>query len=145
MWYGPLVLALAAGLLSCAVRGAAVGRIALVALTVLAGVDLALYGVRGVVAWQDFLTRPQAVGYLDTNGFLPRGGAARLMRGGFPNLYLLAGHRLADGYLGLSPRRLLDYRQAGALRLAQVEYSTRTSCRTRSFPTPNRWSVGGCI
>ena len=122
VWYGPLVLALAAGLLSCAVRGAAVGRIALVALTVLAGVDLALYGVRGVVAWQDFLTRPQAVGYLDTNGFLPRGGAARLMRGGFPNLYLLAGHRLADGYLGLSPRRLLDYRQAGALRLAQVEY-----------------------
>ena len=122
VWYGPLVLALAAGLLTCVVRGAAAARMALVALTVLAGVDLALYGVRGVVAWQDFLTRPQAVGYLDTNGFLPRGGAVRLLRGGFPNLYLFAGHRLADGYLGMWPRRLLDYRQAAALRLAQVEY-----------------------
>ena len=122
VWYGPMVLALAAGLLTCAVRGAAVGRAALVGLALLTGGDLALYGVRGVVAWQDFLTRQQAVGFLDSNGFLPRGGGVRLLRGGFPDLYLLAGHRLADGYLGITPTRLLDYRRADALRLAQVEY-----------------------
>ena len=122
VWYGPMVLVLAAGLLTCAVRGAAVGRAALVGLALLTGGDLALYGLRGVVAWQDFLTRQQAVGYLDTNAFLPHGGDVRLLRGGFPDLYLLAGHRLADGYVGITPTRLLDYRRADALRLAQVEY-----------------------
>lgn len=122
VWFGPVVLVLAAGLLTCVLRGGAAGRAALVALVLVASGDLALYGVRGVVAWQDFLTRQQAVAYLDTNQFLPHGGGGRLLRGGFPDLYVLAGHRLADGYLGIVPKRLLDYHQAEALRLAQVEY-----------------------
>ena len=119
-WAGPLVLALSAVLLTLAVRG---HRVALVALVVLAACDHALYGLNGVITWQDFVTRQQAIGFLDTNSFLPRAGDNRLMRGNYPNLYLLANHRLLDGYVAITPSKQLDYHQPNALRVAQVEYA----------------------
>ena len=119
-WMGPLVLAAAAVLLSLAVRGA---RFAVVGLVLLAAGDQALYGLGGVIGWHDFVTRQQAVGFLDTNSFLPQAGESRLLRGNFPNLYLLRGHRLLDGYVALTPSRQLDYHQPNALRVAQVEYA----------------------
>ena len=119
-WFGPLVLAPAAALLTLAARGV---RVALIGLVLLAAGDQALYGLNGVIAWHDFVTRPQAVGFLDTNSFLPRAGDTRLVRGNFPNLYLLANHRLLDGYVAITPSRQLDYHQPNALRVAQVEYA----------------------
>jgi hypothetical protein len=119
-WFGPLVLAAAAALLTLAARGI---RVALVGLVLLAAGDQALYGLSGVIAWQDYVTRPEAAGYLDTNSFLPRAGDTRLVRGNFPNLYLLSGHRLLDGYVAITPSKQLDYRQPNALRVAQVEYA----------------------
>ena len=119
-WFGPLVLAASASLLTLATRGV---RVALVGLVLLAAGDQALYGLSGVIAWRDLVTRPEAVGYLDTNSFLPRAGDTRLVRGNFPNLYLLAGHRLLDGYVAITPSKQLDYREPNALRVAQAEYA----------------------
>ena len=68
---------------------------------------------------------PQALGFLDTNSFLPRAGETRLARGNYPNLYLLANHRFLDGYVAIAPSRQLDYHQPNALRVAQVEYAHR--------------------
>ena len=45
------------------------------------------------------------------------------MRGNYPNLYLLANHRLLDGYVAITPSRQLDYHEPNALRVAQVEYA----------------------
>jgi hypothetical protein len=118
-WWGPLVLALGATLLTFALRGM---RSALIALVLISAADQALYGLGGVIAWQDFVTRQQAIGFLDTNSFLPRPGEGRLLRGNFPDLYLLAGHRLVDGYVALTPSRQLDYHRSNALRVAQVDY-----------------------
>jgi hypothetical protein len=119
-WAGPLVLALSALLLTTAAYGQ---RAALAALVVLAACDQALYGLNGVITWQDFVTRQQAIAFLDTNSFLPRAGENRLMRGNYPNLYLLANHRLLDGYVAITPAKELDYHQPNALRVAQVEYA----------------------
>ena len=119
-WIGPVVLATAAALLTLAARGV---RLALVGLVLLAAGDQALYGLNGVIGWQDFIARQEVPGYLDTKSFLPRAGETRLMRGNFPNMYLLAGHRLLDGYVAITPARQLEYHQPNALRVAQVEYA----------------------
>ena len=76
-----------------------------------------------MIAWQDFVARQEVPGYLDTKSFLPRAGETRLVRGNFPNMYLLAGHRLLDGYVAITPSRQLEYHQPNALRVAQVEYA----------------------
>ena len=141
-WMGPLVLAAAAVLLSLAVRGA---RFAVVGLVLLAAGDQALHGLGGVIGWHDFVTRQQAVGFLDTNSFLPEAGESRLLRGNFPNLYLLRGHRLLDGYVALPPSRQLDYHQPNALRVARVgSRAPRTSSparRRRRVPRTQSWLV----
>ncbi len=120
IWAGPLVLGLSAALLTLAARGV---RVAVVVLVLAAAADQALYGLNGMIAWQDFVTRPQALGFLDTNSFLPKAGETRLVRGNYPNLYLLANHRFLDGYVAIAPSRQLDYHQPNALRVAQVEYA----------------------
>ncbi len=130
-WFGPFVLAVSGGLIVWAARGA---RVALVLLVVLAAADQALYGLRGVVAWQDFVTRPQAIGYLDTDAFLHAPPEGRLVRGGFPNLYLLAGYRLVDGYVAIEPAKQLDYRRPEALRLAQAEFANQDFFKGRQAP-----------
>jgi hypothetical protein len=38
-------------------------------------------------------------------------------------LYLLANHRVLDGYVAITPSTQLDYHQPNALRVAQVEYA----------------------
>ncbi len=117
---GPLMLGAAACLVTLAVMGR---RVAVPALVLLAGADQAIYGLGGIIAWNDVLTRADAERLLDTRaaGIGPGGG--RLARGGFPNLYALAGHRLLDGYAGLRPRKSLDYRGVNALRVAGVRYA----------------------
>jgi hypothetical protein len=109
-------------------------RAALPALVLLAAVDQGLYGLNGVITWQDFVTRQQALGFLDTNSFLPRAGEHRLMRGNYPNLYLLANHRLLDGYVAITPSKQLDYHQGNALRVAQVKYAHADFFKGQAVP-----------
>jgi len=141
-WLGPAVLATSALLVMWAARGA---RLPLVALVLLAAGDQALYGLHGVVAWQDFITRQQAIGYLDTNSFLRAPPAGRLARGGFPNLYLLAGYRVVDGYVALEPARQLDYRVPEALRLAQAEFANEDLFKGTRAPEGQRLDRGWIV
>jgi hypothetical protein len=114
---GPAIAIAVATLLTVAARGA---RWALIGLIVLAAGDQALYGLGGPVAWHDYINRRDVPDLLATAGMQP--GDGRLMHGGFPNLYVLAGYRMLDGYVAIAPRRLLDYRAPQALRLAEVRY-----------------------
>lgn len=114
---GPMLFAAAAALVTVARRA----RLAIVALVLLAGADHALYGLAGVPAWQDFVTRDEVASFVETPpGMRPDGG--RMAHGGFPNLYTLAGYRVLDGYTALPPARLLDYGTPNALRVAEVAY-----------------------
>jgi hypothetical protein len=117
---GPLLFAAAAGLLTLAVRGI---RWAVIGLVLLAAGDQALYGLGGVIAWQDYLT-PNTVSELlaaETKGLVPR-GPARIARGGNPNIWVLDGYHTLEGYAAIAPRKLLDYRSPQALQVARVEY-----------------------
>jgi len=117
---GPVLFAAAAALITLAARG---GRWAIVPLVVLAAGDQALYGLGGVIGWQDYVTRQQVVDLLrdDTKGHVPI-GPLRIARGGNPNVLLVGGYRALEGYAAIEPVRLLDYHTANALRVAGVEY-----------------------
>jgi hypothetical protein len=141
-WLGPAVLAASALLMMWAARGA---RAPLVALVVVTAADQALYGVFGIVAWRDFVTRQQAIGYLDTNSFLQAPPAGRLARGNFPNLYLLAGYRIVDGYVALEPAKQLDYRVPEALRLAQAEFAHEDLFKGTRAPEGRRLDRGWIV
>jgi hypothetical protein len=120
VWLGPLLFAGAASLLTLAVRRV---RWALPGLVLLAGGDLALYGLGGVVAWQDFLTRPQAIAFLQSDSPLPPQDQGRLaLPYPFPNLFALAGYRLMSGYVAIAPVKRLSYRSPHALRVAGVTF-----------------------
>ncbi len=134
MWVsvaGPALLATAAVLITLAVSGR---RVAVAGLVLLAAVDLGLYGLGGVVAWQDFLTRSQAVALVEGERVGIPTSDGRIARGGFPNLWVLAGYRLIDGYAGLTPRRTLDYTGANALRVAGVRYAHRDFLGAADIP-----------
>lgn len=120
IWLGPFVFVVAALLLTLIVRG---GRWALPLLVVCAAADQALYGLGGVVAWQDAVPHDQVVPLLGEARFRPAPTDGRIVRGGFPNLYLLGGYRLVDGYVAIAPRKQLRYDRLSALRLSEVRYA----------------------
>ena len=117
---GPMLFAAAAYLLTLAARGA---RWALIGLVLLAAADQALYGLGGVLAWQDYIARADVPDLFEaeTSGLVPR-GPARIARGGNPNIWVLDGYRTLEGYAAIEPRRILDYRSPQALSVAGVEY-----------------------
>jgi len=117
---GPILFAVGASFLTLAVRGA---RWALVALVFLAAGDQALYGLAGVNAWQDYVTRQEIVGLLsaETGGNVPP-GPARIARGGNPNIWVVGGYRALEGYAAIEPTRALDYTSLAALSVAGVAY-----------------------
>ena len=117
---GPMLFVAAAHLLTLAARGA---RWALVGLVLLAAADQALYGLGGVLAWQDYIARADVPDLFEaeTSGLVPR-GPARIARGGNPNIWVLDGYRAIEGYAAIEPRRILDYRSPQALSVAGVEY-----------------------
>ena len=128
---GPLVFAVVALSITLAMRGYTA---ALLALVVCAAADQAVYGLGGIVGWQDSITRPAAEALLDTRESSIPTGEGRLARGGFPNLYLLGGYRLLDGYAGLTPVKQLDYHGAHALGVAGVAYAHEDFFRGVSVP-----------
>ncbi len=136
---GPALFLAAAALVTRASRGA---RAALVGLVLLAGVDQALYGLAGVIGWQDFVTRAEAVALLDEHPANIPPGDGRVARGGFPDLHVLGGYRLIDGYAGLTPTKALDYRSPSALRVAEVKYAHVNFFEGREVPGAQRLSKG---
>jgi hypothetical protein len=117
---GPVLFGAAALLLAFATRGK---RWAVAGLVLLALADQAAYGLGGVVAWHDFLTREQVVELIGPADERPDPAAGRIAHGGFPNIYVLSGYRVLDGYSALTSARKLDYRSPSALRVAQVAYA----------------------
>jgi len=108
-------------------------RWALPALVLLAASDQALYGLGGIVAWQDFIRQDEVVPLLKPAAARPPVEAGRIHRGGFQNLYTLGGYRLLDGYVAIAPRKRLHYDSLQALRAAQVAYVFRND-----YPSPDK-------
>ena len=128
---GPASLAGAAALVTWAARGS---RVAIAALVLFAAADQGLYGLGGVVAWQDFETRAGVIDLLGPSDALPPAAPERVVCCPYPNLNVLAGLRTIDAYLGLVPARQLNYRTQPALRLAQVGYAHRIAVEYSSIP-----------
>jgi hypothetical protein len=60
---------------------------------------------------------------LQTGESLPPTSPGRLVCCDFPNLYVVAGYRILDGYVALPPAKSLNYHSAHALQVAQVQYA----------------------
>ena len=118
-WLGPALFIAAAALVTLAARG--VGW-AVPALVLFAAADHGLYGVGGVIAWQDFVPPQSVVPLLGRPDLRPPPEAGRIFRGGFPDLYALGDYRLLDGYLAIPPIKRLRYDSLQSWRAAQVAY-----------------------
>jgi hypothetical protein len=121
VWLGPILIAVAAGLVALAARGV---RFALVGLVVFTGVDLCVYGFSYAI-WRHTSTVENFVAEVP----LPPGGAGQRVAAfavsGGPRVgdrMLLAGLARVDGYAGLEPRKQLDYTSEKFLRLAGVRW-----------------------
>jgi hypothetical protein len=130
---GPALFIAAAVLLTLAVRRV---RFAIAGLVLLAACDHALYGLGGVVAWHDFETRERLLDF----GESPPPRNARLLPEDFRNVYTLAGYRVANGNVGLTPAKMLDYRSLAGLRLAGVEYVHANILDETPIPGARSWS-----
>ena len=141
VWCGPVLVGMAALLIALGERRV---RGALVALALFTAVDLSCYGLSYSV-WQHTADLNQFV----ADAPLPPAGApvrvAAQDTGGLRtgNRMLLAGVSRVDGYAGLEPSKRLDYRTAGALRLAGAQFTLtapsadKTAVRTwKHVPQP---------
>jgi Bacterial membrane protein YfhO len=122
VWTGPILLALAAVLLTLSRRGAAWARAGLI---LLSAVDLATYGMSYAVFPQTAVFDRYVASVPVPPGPATRRIALDLVSANRSGLHagdqsLLLGWKRADGYAGLEPSRQLDYRQTVALRLAGV-------------------------
>jgi hypothetical protein len=141
---GPILFAVAAGLVYVADRTAKAG--ALVALILLMAADLGAYGL-------SYSVYPRAVQVDEVlaGTTLPESVPCRVaadLASGRPavarigNAMLLAGVRRTDGYAGLEPARKLDYQELRALRVsstALVMRSTSTEAISGLEPQDERW------
>lgn len=126
---GPLLMGLAAFLISAAARGS---HVALIAAALLAAVDLGVYGLSysvypHVTTFDRYLAQaelPPGTPHDRFAGDLVAVDESALRLG---DQALLAGFRRADGYLGLEPARRLDYEQRPALQLSGVRWVARTA------------------
>ncbi len=135
---GPALLSLAALLVWAAVRGSPA---ALVGLTLLAAVDLGVYGLSYAV-YRNTFDLPTALATLTEPPPAPASANRmaidlRLAGDDAPrhgDQDTLKGVRLLDGYAGLEPVSTLDYRTAPALRVASVAWVARSQDARKAFP-----------
>ncbi|HEX3998869.1 MAG TPA: hypothetical protein VHX65_09990 [Pirellulales bacterium] len=125
-WTGPLLIGSAGLLIGWSSRGIRRARAALI---LLAAVDLGAYGL-------SYAVYPQTTTLANfiAGGDPPRSSpslriAVDLSQPNQPAVHrgdrlLLSGWKFADGYAGLEPARRLDYRDAAALRVANVGSAT---------------------
>jgi len=126
---GPLLLAAAAALIVWAARGS---RGALVGLVLFAAADVGCYGLSYCVGTHSarleelVAATPTPPGAIDGRMLAaPLWSDPQGLRTG--NQVTLSGWQRADGYAGLEPQRLLDYRNLSALRIAGVRWVKRTA------------------
>jgi hypothetical protein len=129
---GPALVGAAALLVALAARGS---RQALVALVLLAALDLGSYGLSYAV----YAHTARLEGYIAAT-LVPPGPVDGRVVGDllrfddlgprFGNQLLLAGWSRADGYAGLEPQRRLDLRQLPTLRVAGVRWVRRSATST---------------
>ncbi len=126
---GPTLMLLSCGLL----LGAARGRKALLGILLLVGVaDVATYGLTYLWRYPPTMTLDELKKLTP-----PPAEATRHRLVGCSSALSLSGHRLADGYAGLFPRRVLDLELPVAKRLAQVGWAfDRGSWRPIPGPLP---------
>ena len=145
VWTGPLLIALAAGLVVLARQQ---GKWAIPALMLMSAVDLGAYGM-------SYAVYPQSATFDEYLASIPRPPGPPRQRVALDllaanqsglhagNQMLLRGYERADGYAGLEPLRQLDYRQTAALRLAGVGWVAREADvadrKALSGPTADRW------
>jgi Bacterial membrane protein YfhO len=127
VWTGPLLIALAAGLV---VLARLQGKWAIPALMLMSAIDLGTYGM-------SYAVYPQSATLDEYLASIPRPPGPPRQRVALDllaanqsglhagNQMLLRGYERADGYAGLEPLRQLDYRQTAARRLAGVEWVAR--------------------
>jgi hypothetical protein len=141
---GPLLFLAAAALMAMAARGSTV---ALKALILLAACDLGWYGLT-YTAYPKNARLEDYVATARTPPGEPGGRVlASLLRFDQPglrtgDLMLLSGWRRADGYVGMEPRRRLDYGLLPALRVANVQWVQRDSSTAQIaglVPRDDRW------
>jgi hypothetical protein len=116
---GPALIGAATVLVLLVLRGK---RWAMVALLIFGAAEMAAYGLAFV-----HRTKPQPVARVI--GVVPPPPYAAHCRAWtempVANRLIVRGVRLADGYVGLYPRKELDYRLPASLRVAQVNWLTR--------------------
>jgi hypothetical protein len=126
---GPLLLAAAATLMVLAARGHSA---ALKALILLAAFDLGCYGLTYSVYPKNAVMEDYVASAHTPPGKPDGRVLGSLLRFDQPglrtsDLMMLAGWRRADGYVGLEPRRRLDYCLLPALRVAGVRWVQRNA------------------
>jgi hypothetical protein len=145
VWTGPLLIALAVGLVVLARQQR---KLAIPALMLMSAVDLGTYGM-------SYAVYPQSATLDEYLASIPRPPGPPCQRVALDllaanqsglhagNQMLLRGYERADGYAGLEPLRQLDYRQTAALRLAGVEWVVRDADiadrKALPGPTTDRW------
>ncbi len=123
---GPVLIALAAGLVYHAVRGGRGSSWAMAGLLMLAAADLGTYGMSYSVwphtaTWQEHLANTATPSATPGRVALELPDRHGTLRHG--NHVTLAGVARLHGYAGLEPQRRLDYRQSNALRAAGVAWA----------------------
>lgn len=120
VWCGPVLIGAAAALLFFSERG---HRAALAAIVAFTAVDLAAYGFSYSILGKTATLNE----YIAATAVPPGSRAARMVADEAGSLrtgdrLLLAGVVRVDGYAGLEPKKLLDYRTNAARQLAGVEW-----------------------
>jgi Bacterial membrane protein YfhO len=131
IWCGPILIGSAALLIALAERGM---RGAVVALAVFTAVDLCSYGF----SYSIYGRTSELRDFVSRIALPPAGPPTRVLvddgvgRGRTGDRMLLAGLDRVDGYAGLEPAKVLDYRQTAAQRLAGVAWVLKSSAQPPS-------------
>ncbi len=131
---GVLLLAVAVRLLVMAVNGR---RWAVAVLGPFGVLELGIYGLSAL--WSYWPDSPTSIARFLADAKRPRGGWQGRVVG--PNRLIMTGAALATGYVGLLPRRCLDYGQPAALRLAGVRWLYERDGKRRQLDDalPRAW------
>ncbi|MBX6312130.1 MAG: YfhO family protein, partial [Isosphaeraceae bacterium] len=125
---GPAWIALGAVAVALAARGS---RAALVAIVALTAADQVVYGI-GMIYRRD---PPLSVAMLAASEPVPPRQPGTRFQGRW-NKGALSGARLINGYVGLTPRRVLDYDRPASRRVAGVAWAREGPAEGRWRPVP---------
>lgn len=124
---GPVLMAVAALLVTQAARGR---RAALVGLVLFTALDLGWYGLSYAI-WKHTHPLDEYIRIAAATPPADAEAAKQYRLYSVPNTVSLAGWRAINGYAGLEPARRLDYKQVAALQVASVRWARRNKVTLR--------------